>query len=108
MERGREKGLCESGGDGKGGGEMGDDWEGCCSENRIRWWLTPIPRRRSLTRAMTTAKSPLGRDEDGRRVRAESAADWVCASTRGRLVSTPLNRGTVLAALLLSVSLKQW
>ena len=37
-------------------------------------------------------------------VRAESAADWVCASTRGRLVSTPLNRGTVLTALLLSAS----
>ncbi len=43
----------------------------------------------------------------GRRLRAESAADWVCASTRGRLVSTPLNRGTVLTALLLSASLKK-
>ena len=42
----------------------------------------------------------------GRRLRAESAADWVCASTRGRLVSTPLNRGTVLTALLLSASSK--
>jgi hypothetical protein len=39
-------------------------------------------------------------------VRAESAADWVCASTRGRLVSTPLNRGTVLTARLLSASSK--
>ena len=41
-------------------------------------------------------------------MRTESAADWVCASTRGRLVSTPLNRGTVLTALLLSASSKRW
>jgi hypothetical protein len=32
----------------EGGGEVGDDLEGCGSECRIRWCLTPIPRRRSL------------------------------------------------------------
>jgi hypothetical protein len=36
------------------------------------------------------------------------AADLVCASTRWCLVSTPLNRGTVLTALLLSASSKRW
>ena len=41
-------------------------------------------------------------------MRAENAADLVCAATRGRLVSTPLNRGTVLTALLLSASSKRW
>ena len=56
MERGwREK---DSGGTGKGGGEVGDDREGCSSVCRIRRWLTPTPRRRSLGRAMTSAKSP--------------------------------------------------
>ena len=56
MERGwREK---DSGGAGKGGGEVGDDREGCSSVCRIRRWLTPTPRRRSLGRAMTSAKSP--------------------------------------------------
>ena len=55
MERGwREK---DSGGAGKGGGEVGDDREGCSSVCRIRRWLTPTPRRRSLGRAMTSAKS---------------------------------------------------
>jgi hypothetical protein len=38
----------------------------------------------------------------------EGAADLVCASTRWCLVSTPLNRGTVLTALLLSASSKRW
>jgi len=52
---------------------VGDDWEGGCSEYRIRWWFTPVPRRRSFTRAMTSAKSPLGRDEDARRVREQKA-----------------------------------
>ena len=36
-----------------------------------------------------------------------SAADWVCAATRVVLVSTPLNRGTVLTTPLLSASLQR-
>jgi hypothetical protein len=69
--------------------------------------LTPTPRRRSLMRGNDISEEPITQRWNGRRVRAESTADWVCASTRGRLVSTPLNRGTVLTARLLSASLKR-
>ena len=41
---------------------MGDDWEGCCSEYRIRWWFTPTPRRRSLTRGNDISEEPVHLD----------------------------------------------
>ena len=39
--------------------EVGDDWEGCTSEYRIRWCLAPIPRRRSLTRGNDISEEPI-------------------------------------------------
>ena len=38
---------------------MGDDWEGCCSAYRIRWWLTPVPRRRSLLEGNDISEEPI-------------------------------------------------
>jgi hypothetical protein len=61
-----------------------------------------------LMRGNDISEEPVTQRWNGRRVSAKSAADWVCASTRGRLVSTPLNRGTVLTARLLSASSKRW
>ena len=46
-------------------------------------------------------------DEKGGELEVGSAADWVCAVTRVVLMSTPLNRGTVLTTPLLSASLQR-
>ena len=38
---------------------VGDYWEACASECRIRWCLTPIPRRRSLMRGNDISEEPM-------------------------------------------------
>jgi hypothetical protein len=57
MERGERR--KDSGGDGKGGGEVGDDLEGWYSERRIRMVVNAYTEAAIIDEgAMTSAKSP--------------------------------------------------